>query len=209
MEKVTLAANVRKTISKAARSQCRQKGNVPGIYYSKSSDPIAVEVFKNDLNPLVFTAETHLISLQLDNGQSYDCVIKDIQFDPVTDKVVHFDLLGLSATETIELEIPVSLHGNSVGVKDGGLLQQVLHKLQIECLPNDIPQHIEIDITNMKMGESVHIKDLKFEGITFLGPKDAVVLTIASPRTDKSATDLLADGKAEPEVITKGKSEKA
>ncbi len=208
MEKVTLAAKVRKTISKAARSQSRQSGNVPGIYYAKNVDPIAVEVFENSINPLVFTAETHLISLQLDNGQSYDCVIKDVQFDPVTDRIVHFDLLGLSATQTIELEIPVALHGSAVGVKDGGLLQQVLHKLQIECLPQDIPQHIDIDITNLKNGAAIHVGDLKFEGITFLSPKDAVVVTVVTPRADKAGADELGEGPAEPEVIAKGKVEK-
>lgn len=207
MEKVTLAAKVRKTISKAARSQTRQAGNVPGVYYAKNVDPIAVEVFENSINPLVFTAETHLISLQLDNGQSYDCVIKDVQFDPVTDRIVHFDLLGLSATQTIELEIPVALHGSAVGVKDGGMLQQVLHKLHIECLPQDIPQHIEVDITNLKMGASIHVGDLKVEGINFLSPKDSVVVTVMAPRAEKAA-DALAEGPAEPEVIAKGKVEK-
>ena len=207
MEKVTLAAKVRKTISKAARSQTRQSGNVPGIYYAKGVEPVPVEVFKNSINPLVFTAETHLISLQLDNGQSYDCVIKDVQFDPITDKIVHFDLLGLSATQTIELEIPVALHGSAIGVKDGGMLQQVLHKLHIECLPQDIPQHIQVDIANLKMGGSIHVGDLKIEGINFLSPKDAVVVTITAPRAEKSA-DALADGPAEPEVIAKGKVEK-
>lgn len=207
MEKVTLAANVRKTISKASRSQTRQSGKVPGIYYAKNVEPIAVEVLENSIKPLVFTAETHLISLQLDNKNEYDCVIKDVQFDPVTDRVVHFDLLGLSATETIELEIPVALHGNAAGVKDGGLLQQTLHKLEIECLPKDIPQHIEIDITNLKVGSAIHVKDLKVEGINFLSPKEAVIVAVVSPRAEKAA-DGLEGAPAEPEVIAKGKTEK-
>jgi large subunit ribosomal protein L25 len=208
MEKVTLAAKIRKTISKAARSQTRNSGNVPGIYYAKDVSPIPVEVFENSINPLVFTAQTHLISLQLDNGQSYDCVIKEVQFDPVTDRIVHFDLLGLSATQKIELEIPVALHGSAIGVKDGGLLQQVLHKLHIECLPQDIPQHIDIDITNLKMGASIHLGDIAIEGITFLGAKDAVVVTVASPRAEKTETPEGEEASAEPEVIAKGKVEK-
>jgi large subunit ribosomal protein L25 len=207
MEKVTLAANVRKTINKTSRSATRKAGKVPGIFYSKISDSIPVEVLVNAINPLVFTAQTHLISLQLDNSQSYDCILKDVQFDPVTDKVVHFDLIGLSATDKIELEVPIALVGSAIGVKDGGLLQQSLHKADIECLPSDIPQHIEIDISKLKMGDSIHIGDLKIEGITFRSSKDSVVVSVMAPKAEK-VEDALAEKADEPEVITKGKVEK-
>jgi len=208
MEKVTLAANVRKVIGKTARSQTRKSGKVPGIFYAKHvPQPIPVEVLENSINPLVFTSTTHLISLQLDDAQSFDCIIKDIQFDPVTDKVVHFDLLGLSGEDTIELEVPIALQGSAVGVKDGGILQQSLHKANIECLPKDIPQHIIVDVTNLKIGSAIHVGNLNIEGISFLNPKESVVVAVVAPKAEEKAE--AEDGEAaEPEVINKGKAEK-
>jgi len=94
MEKVVLKASIRKNISKSARSELRKTGKIPGVYYSKHDSPIPVCVVEKEINPLVYTTETHLIALQLDGNEELDCVIKDIQFDPITDRVVHFDLLG-------------------------------------------------------------------------------------------------------------------
>src|SRR5512146_2053045 len=98
MEKSILEAEVRETGSKQARKIVRNNGKVPGVYYSKHDSPIHLAVPEKSINPLVYTSETHLVSLQID-GKELDCVIKDIQFDPVTDRVVHFDLIGLTSGE--------------------------------------------------------------------------------------------------------------
>ncbi|HUX60743.1 MAG TPA: 50S ribosomal protein L25 [Ignavibacteriaceae bacterium] len=209
MEKVVLKANQRSSINKTSRSEIRKNGRVPGIFYSKHEKPIAIDVTEKSIKPLVFTSETHLISLELEGKENHECVIKDIQFDPVTDRVIHFDLLGLTVGEKFQLEVPIQYHGSPVGVKEGGVLQQFLHKLEIECLPKDIPQRLDINIQDLKLGDAIHIKDLKFENITLLNLEDSVVVAVTHPKVEKVATaeELAAEAQTQPEVIGKEKAE--
>ena len=208
MEKVALKANERNSITKSSRNELRRNGRVPGIYYSKHGEPISIDVSEKLIIPLVYTAETHLISLQIEGQQDYDCVIKDIQFDPLTDKIIHFDLLGLTSGEKFQLEVPLQYTGSPVGVKEGGVLQTFLHKLEIECLPADIPQHIVISIQELKLGDAIHVSDLKYENITILNPEDTVIVAVTHPKVEKEPTaEGAEEGAKEPEVIGKEKSE--
>jgi large subunit ribosomal protein L25 len=212
MEKVIIEANERKAINKRSRNRLRNEGRVPGVLYGSRMEPIPIDVTRLVINPLVFTAKTNLISLKLDGHEEYECVIKDVQFDPVTDKVLHFDLIGLTRGEKIQLEVPLKLLGNAVGVKEGGLLQESMHKLSIECLPKDIPQSLELEVTELNIGDSIHISDLNFENITILNPENTIVVSVVLPKVEKEVEEVeegeeLAEeeGAAEPEVIGKGK----
>ncbi len=212
MEKVIIEANERKTINKRSRNILRNEGRVPGVLYGSRMKPIPIDVTRLVINPLVFTAKTNLISLKLDGHEEYECVIKDVQFDPVTDEVLHFDLIGLTRGEKIQLEVPIKLLGNAVGVKEGGLLQESMHKLSIECLPKDIPQSLELDVTELNIGDSIHVTDLNFENITILNPEDTIVVSVVLPKVEKEVEEVEEgeeiaeeEGAAEPEIIGKGK----
>jgi large subunit ribosomal protein L25 len=187
----------------------RREGKVPGVIYSKNVQPISIEVNEGSINPLVFTSKTNLISLNIEGENKLDCIIKDIQFDPVTDKIVHFDLQEFNVAEKIQIEVPVHLVGSAIGVKEGGIVQQNLHKLDIECLPGDIPDSIEVNISNLKLGDSIHISDLKLTDVEFLNPGESIIVAIAHPKVDKEplAEEAIDQEKTEPEVIGKGKSE--
>lgn len=209
MEKMILEAEIRETGSKQASKLVRKNGKVPGVYYSKYDTPVHISVTEKAIHPLVYTAETHLISLQVD-GNVYDCVVKDIQFDPLTDQIVHFDLIGLTTGETFQLEVPVQLHGTPVGIKDGGIVQFMIHKLEIECLPKDIPQRVDLDITNLKIGDSIHVKDVILENITILNTEDSVIVAVSHPKIEKEPVEegaAAAEEPTEPEVIGRGKAE--
>lgn len=208
MEKVLLEASERKTGgTKSSRKTLRKSGRIPGVFYARNIKPVAIDVPENVIKPLVFTGETNLINLKV-NNEEYDCIIKDVQFDPVTDRIVHFDLLGLTSGEKFTLEVPLLLKGSAVGVKDGGILQQHLHKLEIECLPANIPQHLEIEVTDLKIGDAIHIKDLQFENIEILNQPGTVVVSVNHPKVEKEPTpEEAAEEPAEPEVIGKGKEE--
>ena len=212
MEKVTLEAAERKIISKHSRSSLRSSGRVPGIFYSSRNEPIAIDVPQKLINPLVFTSKTNLIALKLENHDEYECVIKDIQFDPVTDEILHFDLLGVTRGEKLQLEVPLQILGNAVGVREGGLLQQNLYKFEIECLPSHIPQFLNIDVSELKLGDSIHAGDLSFENITILNPEDTVVVAVNHPKieveiAEEEGEEITGEEEeaAEPEVIGKGK----
>ena len=208
MEKVILKANVREANSKSFRNNLRKSGRIPGVYYSKHGKPISIDVLDKTINPLIYTTETHLISLQIEGQQDLDCVIKDVQFDPLTDKVVHFDLLGLTSGETFQFEVPIKFSGNPIGIKEGGVLQTFLHKLDIECLPANIPQHIDLNIQDLKIGDSIHIKDLSLENVTVLNPEETVIVSVTHPKAEKEeVVEEEEETAAEPEVIGKETTE--
>ncbi len=212
MEKVVVEAKERKTINKRSRNILRNEGRVPGVLYGSRLEPIPIDVTRAVIHPLVFTAKTHLLSLKLDGHEEYDCIIKDVQFDPVSDEVVHFDLIGLTLDEKIQLEVPIRLLGSAVGVKEGGLLQESMHKLNVECLPKNIPQSLEIDVTELNIGDTIHVADLNFEHITIINPEDTIVVSVVLPKVEKEAEPdeegeefTEEEGADEPEVIGKGK----
>lgn len=208
MEKVLLEARKRENRSKSANNALRRQGRVPGVIYSNQVSPIPVDVTEGAIKPLVFTAKTHLISLNIEGQNQLDCIIKDVQFDPVTDRIVHFDLQAFDAKEKIQLEVPIHLEGSSIGVKEGGIVQHVLHKLEIECLPSDIPEEILVDISTLKLGDSVHVRDLKLDGINILNSEDAIIVLVTHPKVEKEpAPGEVTEQDAEPEVIGKGKTE--
>jgi large subunit ribosomal protein L25 len=204
MEIVELLGNVRTEFTKSARSTLRKNSRVPGVLYGKNIQPVCFDVAENTIKPLVFTSEAHIINLKLDNQYQQECVIKDVQFDPVTDRIVHFDAVGLVKGEKIELEVPVQLIGTPIGIKEGGQLQGLLHKLSISCDPKDIPESLPIDISGLKMGSSIHVSDLEYDNLTILNGPGQVVVTVSAPRTAKDAAEG-TDEKTQPEVISKGK----
>jgi large subunit ribosomal protein L25 len=209
MKEITLPAKKRELSTKGAVNQLRRDKCVPGIFYIKGSSPISISVHENALRPFVYTADTHLAKLEIEEVGSYQAILKDIQFDPVSDKMIHFDLLGLNADDTIEIQVPILFTGQPVGIKDGGVIQQHLHKIDIECLPKFIPDHIVIDISELKVGGSVHIRDIKLENVTIKNTGDVSIVAVTIPRApvEPAAEAGAVEAAAEPEVISKGKAE--
>ena len=211
MENVILEANERKNTNKQTRNSLRNQGRVLGTFYSKRVKPISIDVSRQSIHPLVFTSKTNLISLNLKDHDKYECVIKNVQFDPVSDKVIHFDLMGVTRGEKIQLEIPLQLIGNAIGIKDGGILQQSLYKIDVECLPKNIPQYLDIEISDLALGDSIHVSDLSYDNITILSVPESIVVSVNHPRVEEEVA--VEEGEeiteeeesAEPEVIGKGK----
>ena len=128
------------------------------------------------------TSETHVINLKLDDGSSHLCVLRDVQLDPVTEKPVHFDLFGLNENEKLNIEIPVKLTGGiPKGVREGGILQHVLHKLKVSCLPKHIPDHIEINVEELAINHSVHVKDLSIPNVTIMENATSTIVAVVPP----------------------------
>jgi large subunit ribosomal protein L25 len=207
MSDISLKAIKRENIRNSENTKLRRSGMIPGIYYGIEAGNIPIAANELALRPLVYTSESHIVNLNIDGEQSpLNCILKDVQFDPVTDKVIHFDLLAVSEFKVISVEVPVSLKGQPIGVKEGGHLQHGMHRLEIECLPKNIPAHIDIDITNLNIGDSVSVGDLKMEGIKFLNDASSSIVSITAPIAEVAA-ETPAEVTAEPEVITKSKKE--
>ena len=212
MSEITLTGEIRKNVGKRVRA-LRKTGKVPGIYYGHGKQNIPVSLPAPSLTPLYTTSETHIINLQLDDGSSHLCVLRDVQLDPVTEKPVHFDLFGLSENEKLTIQIPVKLTGGiPKGVREGGILQHILHKLKVSCLPKDIPDHIEINVEELTINRSVHVKDLTIPNVTILENESSTIVAVVPPVVVKEpepavavVAEPTAEAPAEPEVISKGK----
>ncbi len=207
MREILLEAEVRTQLGKHTRA-IRREGKVPGVFYIHGEDTIPITVVEKSLKPLIFTAETHIVNLKLADGTTKSCIVRDIQFDPVTDRPIHFDLQGLRQDEEITIEVPVIVSGATpVGVRDGGVLQQIIHKLKISCLPKNIPDHIEVNPENLKINHFIHVRDVKIENVTILENEGGTIVGVVPPTVEKEPTPAAAavEEAVEPEVIGKGK----
>lgn len=203
MSEVIIQASRREAGRSTART-LRRQNVVPGIYYIHGEEPIPVAVHELALRPLIYTTESHLVRMKLDDGSERTCVLKDMSFDPITDRPTHFDFLGVKADEVMRVEVPIVMLGQSIGQRDGGVVDLVLHRLEVECLPQHLPDHIEVDITNLDIHQSIHVSDISMPNISIVTSGDLAVVTCAPPRV---AVDATEGAVTEPEVITKGKSE--
>ncbi|MDA0986722.1 MAG: 50S ribosomal protein L25 [Bacteroidetes bacterium] len=207
MSEIKLEAKIANKADKSVKS-IRDSGLIPGIFYSHGEENIRFSATILDLRPIVFTSDTHIINLNFDNGISKKCILKDIQFDPVTDLLIHVDLQGIKEKEKLNINIPVILKGSAQGVKDGGVLQFNMHTLHISCLPKYIPEHIKLDITNLKINDSIHVRDLVLENITILDNLKNNIVGVVPPTVIKEETPAdVALVPTEPELITRAKKD--
>jgi large subunit ribosomal protein L25 len=208
MSEIVLNAEIRDVTGKHAK-YARKEGKVPGIFYAHGEKNITINVPKPSLDPLIYTSETHVIDLRLSDGTAKKAILRDVQFDPVSDRPIHFDLQGLRENEKLTLEIPIVLTGGiPKGVRDGGLVQHMIHKLRVSCLPKDIPEKIEINIGELEINRSIHVRELSVPNVTILESPDNPVVGIVPPTVVKEPEPVAAAevaAPAEPEVVGKGK----
>lgn len=210
MAEISLNATKRDISTGGALNQLRKKGRVPCVYYTKGNEAIAFSAPEVDLNPLVYTSDTHLIHLKIDDMEQLDCIVKDVQFDPVTDRLVHIDFMGITYGQVLQLQIPVVLVGTAEGVKQGGLMQHFMHKLDVECLPRHIPERLEVNVSKLLVGDTIHVRDLEYENVKILNSEDAAVVAVTVTRVaveEEVEAEEFETEAAEPEVIGKGKAE--
>lgn len=206
MAQVTISGIKRELSTKGYLTKLRQKGYVPAVYYAHGEDNIFLAIPESKVKPIVFSSETYLINLEIEGVGTKSCILKEFQLDPVTDKIIHVDLHGLKAGEKITVEVAVHLVGTPIGVKEGGLLQHSLHKIEIECLPTEIPDKIDVDVSKLKIGDSIHVKDLNLSGVKVLTNPDTTIVTVIHKAIHEAApTEAAGTEQAEPEVIQKGK----
>jgi len=207
MSDILLKAEPRQAMGGATAKSLRAKGRVPGVVYGHGEASTAFHVKELDLRPLIYTQETHVVKLAL-GGEETRCILREVQFDPITDRVNHIDLLILHAGEKITIDVPVIITGSSVGVRDGGIVDHVLHKLTINVLPDSIPESITVDISELKIGQSVHVKELPVtDKFTVLGDETAVIVAIVPPKTAEEVVTPQTEVTEPEQIQAKGKKE--
>lgn len=180
MDAITIDVEPRDTGKQAVRA-ARRAGNVPCVLYGNNVENVVFQVPELTIHRLVYTSETHLLQIKL-GEQSWECILKDVDFHPVTDRPIHADFQALQQGEKITLMIPIQFHGVPVGQTDGGDTQYITHELEVTCLPSAIPSHIDIDVTHLKIGDAIHVEDLEIEGVEFEDAPGRAIVTVVPPR---------------------------
>lgn len=208
----TLTAQRRELTGTRPIRRMRAQGLVPGVVYGKAVEPTSVTVKVRDLTNLLHSksGEHTVVTLRLDeDAWEKPVLVKDVQYDPVDGHVVHVDFQAVVLTERLRVKIPVVLTGEAVGVKqDGGILEHFLREVEIECLPTEIPVSVEVDVSALKIGDALHVRDLTPPKHTTMTSDPAgVIASVQKPKEEKP--EEVAAAPAEPEVIREKKAEEA
>ncbi|MCG2712583.1 MAG: 50S ribosomal protein L25 [Candidatus Omnitrophica bacterium] len=211
MEKVILNVKSRQETGTSASKKLRMRGIAPAVIYAKNEKPVQVSVDQREFIKFLHKhGETAIISLQTE-GDSKDetVIIKEIQYDTVKSRVMHIDFQRIKLDEKIRVHIPLVTKGDAdaPGVKEGGNLEHILREVEIESLPGNIPKEIAVDVSNMKIGDVIHVKELPVSvGVEILNDPDQAAVLIKFEAEEK-AEEKIEEGAAEPEIIKKGKTE--
>ncbi|HEU4648420.1 MAG TPA: 50S ribosomal protein L25 [Gemmatimonadales bacterium] len=212
-QQVSLQAATRSETGKGAARALRRAGKVPGVIYGHGREPESVAVDSTALNKMLVgvSAATAIVDVTVDSRTPVKALIREIQRDPVRPaEILHLDLYEVHADETITLAVPVRLIGVPDGVRNhGGVLDHSLRELEIEVLPADIPEHIDVDVTALGIGKSIFVRDIKLAKGKVLTDPDIPVCSVVAPRTEEAApgTPEAAAASTEPELIRKPKPE--
>ena len=180
MKSITINGSKRESVGKKATKALRNAGEVPCVLYG-GDKPVHFSATELAFSKLVYTPNAHTVVIAL-GDENYNAVLQDIQFHPVTDRILHIDFYQLFEDKEIAMNIPVRIVGNSIGVKNGGNLRKNRRKLRVKALPTNLPDYIEADITKLKIGDKLTIADLENEGFKFLHTDNIVVTQVKRSR---------------------------
>ena len=180
MKSLAISVKSRENVGKSNTRSLRNQGNVPCVLYGGEKQ-VCFYAHENDFRKLVYTPDVFIVELNID-GETKKAIMQDIQFHPVTDKILHIDFLEVFDDKPITVSIPVILNGLSIGVRNGGNLMFRRRKIITRGLSVNLPDTIEIDIENLKIGQFVYIKDLHLDGCDFLAPDNSVVVGVKTAR---------------------------
>ena len=180
MKSVALSGNTRAERGTSNANNLRKEEKVPAVIYG-GKENVHFTVNEVKFNKIINTPEVYFIDLDVD-GTKFKAIIKDVQFHPVTDRVLHIDFLEVDEKKPLTIKIPVRLVGRSKGVANGGALKNPIKMQTVSGLPAAIPENVEVDITPLKIGDSIKVRDLSIEGLTFLGADNAVVVGVKMSR---------------------------
>ncbi len=207
MNQSSIQAQERTDTGKQVAKRLRRGGMVPGIYYFHGEKPAPFSVDAKELRNML-AHKSSLIDLNFKNGGTSKCIVREVQWDPLSGAPIHIDLLGIKLTEKVKVAVPIRIAGAAVGVKTGGgIMQQLLRELEIECLPLDIPETVTVDVSHLEIHHALHVGDLKLDNITILDDAEQVIVSILPPRLEETPAAAAGEETKEPEVITQKKKD--
>lgn len=200
----------REGTGKGYARELRRQGMIPGVYYYHGQEAKAISVDVK-LFHTIASGKGSVVDLQIGRAKILPSIIRDIQWDPLTGHPLHVDFMGVNLDEKIVVEVPLHFVGTSTGVKNkGGVLQTMIRAVEVECLPLEIPDFIDVDLTDLDIHDSVHVGVLKADKVKIVSDPDSVIVTVVPPRLEvEEVPEEVEAGEEqeEPEVVSKGKKE--
>jgi large subunit ribosomal protein L25 len=212
---ITVVAEPREERGKNINRRLRLTGTIPAVVYGTESDPVAVAVSPKEVNKILHSSTGHntIFNLEVTGKETTPVMIIDWQHDPVRDTLMHIDLKRIDVNKRIRVKVPVHVAGEAKGVKQqGGILEVITREIEIECLPDDIPEHFDVNVAEMLIGGAARASELPMNAsMKLISPPDTVLAHVVALRTSETATTdaAAAPAAAEPEVMKKGKKEEA
>ena len=188
MKSFDLKGTVRTEVGKKSTNELRKNNGIPCILYGIEKEAKAFAVTVDAVRKLVYTPDIHFVNLTID-GVECKAVLKDIQFHPVKDTILHMDFLQIVEDKAIVMEVPTVLTGLAAGVKLGGKLQQAIRKIKVKAVYANIPEKLTVDVTELGLGKSIKVGELSFEGLELVTPAQTVVCSVAATRASREAAN--------------------
>ncbi|MCG2793719.1 MAG: 50S ribosomal protein L25/general stress protein Ctc [Weeksellaceae bacterium] len=205
MKSITIQGTKRESVGKKSTKALRDAELVPCVVYG-GTEPLNFSAEERSFKGLVYTPEAHTVSIEVD-GKTIPAVLQDIQFHPITDKILHADFYQLSADKPVIMEVPVRVTGRSKGVVAGGVLRQTYRKLKVKAIPANLPDEIVVDVTPLKIGNKLYVESLKTDKYTFMHPDNAVVVAVKMSRNASKNAAATADDEDEAVVAEEASAE--
>ena len=197
MKQITIEGTSRADLGKKATKAVRANGNVPCVLYGEKKDengkPVAIhfEVSEKQINKLVFTPHIYLVDIKID-GEDHKGIMKEIQFHPVKDNVLHVDFFEVHAEKPIVMGVPIAAKGLADGVRAGGRLMMMIRKLQVRALYENIPEKLDVDVTKLQLGKSINAGQLSYDNLEIITPREVIVCTVKMTRAAMGAAAAAA-----------------
>lgn len=204
MEEIRISAETRKERGKGLARRLRRQGTIPAVLYGRDVEPVALSISSKDWRLLERHARSNaVIRMEIRDGeklQERPVMIKEVQKGPVDQAVLHVDFLQVSMERAVQVEVPIHLTGQAAGVLKGGVVEQHLRTAMIESLPGQIPERIDVDISNLDIGDSIHIHEISIPGIKLLDPPDVAVVGVTPPEAEEKV-EVAAPAAEEPAAV--------
>ena len=204
MKSITIQGTKRESVGKKSTKALRDAELVPCVVYG-GAETLNFSAEERAFKGLVYTPEAHTVSIEVD-GQTIPAVLQDIQFHPITDKILHADFYQLADDKPVVMEVPVRLTGRAKGVVSGGALRQSFRKLKLKALPANLPDEIVVDVTPLKIGNKLYVGDIKTDGFSFMHPDNAVVVAVKMSRTAMKGGAVVEDDDEEETEAAEGEA---
>ncbi|OWR15523.1 50S ribosomal protein L25/general stress protein Ctc [Chryseobacterium sp. VAUSW3] len=205
MKSITIQGTKRESVGKKSTKALRDAELVPCVVYG-GAETLNFSAEERAFKGLVYTPEAHTVSIEVD-GQTIPAVLQDIQFHPITDKILHADFYQLADDKPVVMEVPVRITGRAKGVVSGGAMRQTYRKLKLKALPANLPDEIVVDVTPLKIGNKLYVGDIKTNNFTFMHPDNAVVVAVKMSRTAMKGGAAVEDD--EEETAAEGEAPEA